>query len=387
VCNLLQRLNQWSSGQDQARAIKAQLTALIPGLRVFLDIDDLSDISALEQLIDATDVIIVFLSGSAPPGDAGGERSDYMRSANCMRELRRAVETGKRLVFVSETDAQHGAVSMATHRRDCPAELRHVLDEHPVVPWHRTQPFASVSLRQIAERVVGAWRDGDSLRVPGEELRRPTLVSPPPPARFHLYASPHNPGATEVAALLSKEADGTLTFTTSEPRAAQHMLLYLNSELALAPPPTAVGAAPVDAGDAAAHAPGRSAAQRLHAELVDALRNGMPLLMVHEQRAGEGAAPFGRIMSKTPDEVKQLGLYDTLATPLLDGADHQRASLRVLLSQVDMAKAPPRLVLDRRWMGMWRRRRVVRVKDEGPMHLLEMSQTEPGGRERQKSRV
>ena len=51
--------------QDQARAIKAQLTALVPTLRCFLDVDDLEDIGALEALVDATDTVVVSGSHSA----------------------------------------------------------------------------------------------------------------------------------------------------------------------------------------------------------------------------------------------------------------------------------------------------------------------------------
>ena len=123
--------SQWGHGQDQARTIKAQLLALVPGLRIFLDVDDLTDICALEAFIDSTDVVVVFLAGSVINGV---EHSDYMCSTNCQRELRRAVEKKKPLIFVMETDQNHGAVSMDTHRRDCPEDLRHALDEHLVVP-------------------------------------------------------------------------------------------------------------------------------------------------------------------------------------------------------------------------------------------------------------
>ena len=74
----------------------------------------------------------------------GVERSDYMRSRNCLRELRRAIEAKKRIVFVNETDPQHGAVSMATHRSDCPEDLRHTLDEHLIVPWYRVKEYGQV---------------------------------------------------------------------------------------------------------------------------------------------------------------------------------------------------------------------------------------------------
>ena len=113
------------------------------------DVDNLTDIGALEALIDATDVVVGFLAGSTLAD--GTERSDYMRSPNCLRELRRAVEQKKRLVFVRETDPQHGAVSMDVHRRDCPDDLRSALDAHPVVPWYRIKAYAQVSLRQIGQ--------------------------------------------------------------------------------------------------------------------------------------------------------------------------------------------------------------------------------------------
>ena len=52
----------WSSGQDQCAVIKRQLRHLLPGIRVFLDVDDLTDISMLEAYIEHSASIVVFLS-------------------------------------------------------------------------------------------------------------------------------------------------------------------------------------------------------------------------------------------------------------------------------------------------------------------------------------
>ena len=52
----------WGTGQDQVAAIKRQLCLLVPGISIFLDVDDLEEISALERYIDETAVIIIFLS-------------------------------------------------------------------------------------------------------------------------------------------------------------------------------------------------------------------------------------------------------------------------------------------------------------------------------------
>ena len=45
-----------------------------------------------------------------------------------MAALAAAIEKKKRMLFVRETDPQHGGVAMEVHRRDCPEELRHVLE-------------------------------------------------------------------------------------------------------------------------------------------------------------------------------------------------------------------------------------------------------------------
>ena len=52
----------WGTGQDQCALIKRQLCLLMPGVKVFLDVDDLADIGALEEYVDMTAVITIFAS-------------------------------------------------------------------------------------------------------------------------------------------------------------------------------------------------------------------------------------------------------------------------------------------------------------------------------------
>jgi len=54
---------------------------------VFLDVEDLLDISRLEEYVKASDVLVCFLSGSVDL-NAPEQRSDYFRPASCLRELR-----------------------------------------------------------------------------------------------------------------------------------------------------------------------------------------------------------------------------------------------------------------------------------------------------------
>ena len=80
----------WSTGQDAVAVIKNQLQQLLPGVGVFLDIDDLKDIGALEKYIERSQVILFFLSRG------------YFKSKNCLREIRAALDQGKPIVLVQE---------------------------------------------------------------------------------------------------------------------------------------------------------------------------------------------------------------------------------------------------------------------------------------------
>jgi len=82
----------WRTGQDQVAVIKRQLQLSLPGVRIFLDVDDLSDISALETYIEKSTVVLIFLS------------QGYFVSTNCLREVRSSAKEGKPLVLVHESD-------------------------------------------------------------------------------------------------------------------------------------------------------------------------------------------------------------------------------------------------------------------------------------------
>lgn len=57
------------------RAIKQLLKEVLPGIVVFLDVDDLADSGALETYVCETQVVVIFVSAG------------YFTSRNCLREL------------------------------------------------------------------------------------------------------------------------------------------------------------------------------------------------------------------------------------------------------------------------------------------------------------
>ena len=318
--------HQWGTGQDQARSIKDGLLNIAPGLSCFLDVDDLTSISELEALVDASETIVVFLSGSMRNG---AERSDYFHSANCPRELRHAVARRKPIVLVYETDRQHGGCSLESHRRDCPADLQHLLEPGAsaaptLVPWLRVREFRQQSLLQILAVVLRLERPDDTLYIPQSVLEEPVrtlTLSANTDFKYHLYASPFNAGAASIATLLVDEARSTagVLHVCSDPaqRARCHtFLLFLDGAL-------------FDEG-----------ADRLEAELSDALQRSMPLLLIHEQRPGPRHRPidFDQVIERTPRQLRLAGVYSNTATPLYDHPEHLAIGLRLALRQVDGRK-------------------------------------------------
>ena len=65
----------WATGQDQCATIRRQLRIMLPGASVFLDVDDLKSIDALEEYVAQSSVVMIFASAG------------YFLSKNCMREV------------------------------------------------------------------------------------------------------------------------------------------------------------------------------------------------------------------------------------------------------------------------------------------------------------
>ena len=99
----------WGTAQDQARVLRQRLQMVVPGLRVWLDVEDLTDISALEEAVDASWTLLILVTAG------------YFQSKNCMRELVRCVATGTPRIAVVEREEAHGGLSEAEVRQQCVA--------------------------------------------------------------------------------------------------------------------------------------------------------------------------------------------------------------------------------------------------------------------------
>ncbi|KAL1508306.1 hypothetical protein AB1Y20_004417 [Prymnesium parvum] len=214
----------WASAQDQAAVIKRRLQTMLPSVVVFLDVDDLTDISALEAYVQQSVVVLTFLS------------RHYFASRNCLRELRAAIYQ-KPLLRVHEADEARGGQSLDKLRNACPVDIRAPLFRQgvgPIVQWHRLFDFQLVSLRMMLHAVLlhdSAYKpllgEPKSLYQRGVSMEEDEIAVYMEGAiteQAHTYATPpllvyslSNPGAAMAANLVAMHSGGGVAHTTEMP--------------------------------------------------------------------------------------------------------------------------------------------------------------------------
>ena len=187
----------WSSGQDQMSVVKRRLSSLLPGINIFLDVDDLKELRELETYLDQSGCILMFISRG------------YFYSTNCMREAKAVTEGKKPLVLLREDNLSKGGIKLADSIDECtllPEVRDYVFNGRHITVWMRIQEHQLESLRQLAASMLltmpqysGLTHAELGLQLP-DELRLQRLELP---KKFTLYCSPTNPGAKEAAKELS----------------------------------------------------------------------------------------------------------------------------------------------------------------------------------------
>jgi len=374
----------WGTGQDVMRNIKQLLKDMVPGIRCFLDVDDLENIEDLEKNIGETVTILVYASRG------------YFTSKNCMRELTHTVHVGKPLICVIEPDPTRGGLSRDEVKEQLECAKRASYDKwgfakgttpdsgalynalyERVAPieWNRLHPFQAVTVRMIAVRTYLNMKElanetvvEGKLMVEAEIINQP--LSPLPKLsrgqNVHIYCSKHNPpgayglididlrqvlGGNDSKKLYSgelvttKHDSGRLLRTPSLKRSVtqtltwgrdselqtyKHMLLYLTSET---------------------WTRGEETSKNLEQELKGAMENGIHILMVHEMNGGDekdnklrSACEFGQFFDcergATPSELLSRGIYRDIAQPLKGPGDFRKASLMQLAQTLAVAIKP-----------------------------------------------
>ena len=347
----------WGTGQDQMRVIRQRLQEMVPGMRAFLDVEDLEDISDLEGYIKRSKCVVVYCSRG------------YFESKNCMIELRAAVKLGKHIQPLMDLEASRGGLTRdevcnqilaadAHYAKwgfvDGPrgAELCAKLFERQPIEWNRIGAFQDVTMRMIAAGALGEenapglatrsssriMRRSKSRRSGGldaaelaeatyleQETAHKSVELPPPEVTgrtFHCFISSSNPGAVELleeVALKMKMEIKTTTDIADLP-ACGHMLVYLTGE-------TWTGGARSDS---------------LALDVNAAMDAGTHLLLAHEmpgmQDDGQDARHgvefstfFACSDGATPTNLIQANIYGQIAVALKGGP--WRVASMVLMAQ------------------------------------------------------
>jgi hypothetical protein len=187
------------------QALKKELSLLVPSLRIFLDIENLTAINDLEALIDKSEVVLIFLSAG------------YFARWNCLREARQTLVAKKPTIFLREVAFMHGGGSMSLSMQeiDCPqnrilhnsfdeayeipgvADIKEALitniEEHGLMLWHRIVSFKQATLKMIVSRMLHQQHQVRGHLVIAGELKLEDAKPPPlqEGEKFHICMSSH----------------------------------------------------------------------------------------------------------------------------------------------------------------------------------------------------
>jgi len=377
----------WSTGQDQVATIKRQLQRMLPGVRVFLDVDDLNDVSKLETYIQQTNSMLLFLTKS------------FFLSGPCLREVKATLDQEKPFLLVHEADISHGGApldELIDELKDDQQRAKLFRNRNQAIRWQRIAAFQVVSLTQIVQQMLANtpayWQKSLALVVPGTLVEQKLDF----PRRVVLYASKNNPNAKEVAdelagrfPSLSVTEDGARLSTVVRIRTQQQGMLSLRiqrsmKQLGRGPitrnscggatevtgPLEVVEAASsttagVHAGGEAVLGPQRAggspspepthfllylsqrtflegAGTALAGEVRAALDAGLPIAMIHEkdethqERCG---CAFYTFFKTTPQDLIERGLYTAALAIAFEGdRDHRVVSHKLFAQSIGAVK-------------------------------------------------
>ena len=363
--------HSWGTGQDQTHTVVRRLQLLIPGVRIWLDVDNLEDVSRLEESVADAMSFLVFLSAG------------YFRSFNCRRELYAALGSNRPFIPIFEADAAKGGASLAVLQAECrencveaapdaypsyggPDEMiRRIFWETEPIVWVRVNAFQLESLKAVALRMLlhspyyvsDPAELADGVMVPGETgpfaFGGPVtiLVCRGNRGAFHLAEEVKKTAgkgrcsaATSAAVVVIREAEEALEGANAAPLSGHVvLLLYLNEKTFLDP--------------------GGAVARLVQV----AMDRRIAVVLVHEQDPSCGGVPFRNYFQQTPQVLQQqpYKLYDTVAVPLYPAPEHRKVSLRLVLSGMGAVPcdAGP---LRRRWQLLRRRMAIARLVRRRP---------------------
>eukprot|EP00593_Proboscia_inermis_P012282 CAMPEP_0171309254 /NCGR_PEP_ID=MMETSP0816-20121228/19416_1 /TAXON_ID=420281 /ORGANISM="Proboscia inermis, Strain CCAP1064/1" /LENGTH=386 /DNA_ID=CAMNT_0011792673 /DNA_START=897 /DNA_END=2057 /DNA_ORIENTATION=+ len=308
----------WSSGQDKAHKIVRMLQLLVPGIKIWVDVDELKDMKELEQAVTKCAIFVLFYS------------EGYFGSKNCRRELYEAIEEDKTIILVYEGDDR----VLKKIKNECflhctegpgPSKILDAIFSTGPVLWlgGSMQAFLMESVKLLCLKIfchMPYYKKSSNLldaglRV-GTELGALSNTSP-----LRILYSNANSGAHSIAAeikempnkghIFVEEVESILVQSDCAPEGYTEkviFLLYLNDETFC------------DGED-------------LQEVMKFVLKQNISIALVYEQDISKGGCPFSSILEHTPKELLDppYMIYKSIAVPIYSIPEYRRVSLNTLL--------------------------------------------------------
>mmetsp|Transcript_32654 Transcript_32654/g.39673 ORF Transcript_32654/g.39673 Transcript_32654/m.39673 type:complete len:1372 (-) Transcript_32654:215-4330(-) len=340
----------WGTGQGTTHAITRKMQQFFPGLRVWLDVDELQDTSKLEEYVSASAVFVLFYSAG------------YFQSRNCRREIYTAMKLNKPtiLLYVGDENVlnemkeeciEHCVCSESPGSEQILNELFGCNDgssdtEFGPIQWLNEGSFSAAALNRIYCRVLAYLPnyqknyhilEKEGIIVPGE-LSAVSLHSPV----TLLVSEEFNVGVSDVASEITRmlsldggnsnmititdaawclEGKGKLDIyqfediSTKEQddlsESQKFFLLYLKKD---------------------------TFAEKQLIPILKACTKdpNISILLVHENEFAKGGCDFDSVYSTAPQDLidPPCNLFRNIATPLYKIYQYREVSLRKILCKM-----------------------------------------------------
>ncbi len=344
----------WSTGQSQTHAIVRKMQLFMPGLKIWLDVDELTGMDELEESVKASAVFVIFYS------------RNYFWSKNCQRELYTAIQLEKPIIVLYKGDQLDIERMMQSCISHCNGDgspgatviLQRIFgndnefgidNTNAPILWLDVGHFSAAALNQVYCKVLSNlpyYKENptllnDGIMVPGE-IGSVWLKSP-----INILTCESNYGASDIADELKAtmlerdqsfvsvhdaatflhrndaksaltEEDGTRALLTerSDSDSSTYLLLYLNKYTFS-----------VDDERRA----------ELTAILESCIKNpGINVVLVHEHDIANGGCEFGLFFKEAPEHLinEPYNLFKEIATTLYSEPEYRIVSLKMILCKM-----------------------------------------------------
>ena len=308
----------WSTGQDKAQKIARMLQLHVPGIRVWLDVDELENIGedSLAKSVGDSELFVLFYS------------SGYFRSENCRKEVCAAFASNKPTLVLYEGDTK----TLDTLKSECKlylgSEADGVLDHilrNDALLWLGScaQPLAYMSINLLVLRMlrelpfyrINSFQLDQGLQL-GTSLDSSTFVYP-----NTLFVFENNFGIDNVLDALEEEKRNKVSTISGEASFTDNVSAYASEDVVLLYLRKSI----FEENDATFN------------NLVEnALEIGMQFVLVHE-RDSDKSCEFEQIIKQTPEALIARGIYNSIAVPLYTKTEYRTISMHLLMKKINDA--------------------------------------------------